>query len=149
MAGWEALARAKAFLCWDVFPGLSIQLIRTGGTTSYYFPPNRRAGITLFCPAEGSDYSRALFLLFHEAGHHEQFLQGQNDGNTDEFRRLLDLPDGPERAAFEEKAWCLGEILLQRFLKEQQLSAQLLEEYRDFARESVTSYRGEKGSDFT
>jgi len=115
--GRDILVRAKAFLCWERFPALAIQLVQVEGPVAYFFAPHAdRPAIVLFAPAQ-EESSEALFLLFHEAGHYAQYLELANSGRAADYWRLVDCPPGDERRAFEEEAWQRGRKLLEEFCR--------------------------------
>ena len=135
------LDKAKAFLCWDVFSDLSIQLIETQEAVSYFHPPASRSTILLYYERGNPDFSFPLFLLFHEAGHYLQYQEFQMQGRESEFWQIIDTPTGPEKAAFEKQTWDKGRELFKKFVQEHDLEASLLKEYDNKARKSIRSYR--------
>ncbi len=95
------LDAAKAFLCWDVFPDLAIQLVALQNAVAYYYPPGGGLqSIVLFYDPAQRDFSEPLFLLFHEAGHACQWRQMQAGGRGGLFARLMTLDAGPEKVCF-------------------------------------------------
>lgn len=136
----SVLDRAKAFLCWDVFPGLSVQLVEVQEAVSYYYPPGAGSAIILFYDSGLTDFSKPLFNLFHEAGHHARYLQMKDDAKEDAFMKVLDTSSGPERAAFEKQAWEEGRRFLIRFIGKEGLDPSLARAYDDHARRSIATY---------
>ena len=110
--------RAKAFLCWDKFPQLSIQLVALGDTVAYFYPPhNQRASIVLFYQKQEKDFYQPLFLLFHEVGHYLQYCEFKKRKNLRAYQRLVEAVEGDKKVAFEEEAWNLGQDVLHDFLR--------------------------------
>lgn len=141
MVNKAVLDKAKAFLCWDTFPDISVQLIETQKAVSYFHPPAGRSTIIVYYERGNSDFSFPLFLLFHEAGHYLQYREMEMQGRESEFWRIIDTPTGPEKAAFEKQAWEKGREAFKTFVQEQGLEASLLKEYDKTARKSIRSYR--------
>jgi len=136
------LANAKAFLCWEVFDNLGIQLVPLRPAVAYYHPPqNNRHGIVLCYNPGAQDLSEALFLLFHEAGHARQWTQLQAAGRGDYFAAMLDSDRGDEKTQFEQKAWECGRELLERFADREHLAASVLAQYDLYGRACLLSYR--------
>lgn len=139
--GNETLARAKAFLCWERFPALAVQLVQVHGAVAYFFAPHAdRPAIVLFTPPQ-EERSEALFLLFHEAGHYLQYMELAESGRAGEYWRLVDCPMGDPRRAFEAEAWERGRALFAEFvhtcLPEH---PELLAEFDACARAKLASY---------
>lgn len=143
----SVLERAKAFLCWDAFPGLSIQLVAMREAVSYYYPPAERSSIVVFYDARCSDFTRPAFHLFHEAGHHADFIGARAAKREEDFREALDAPTGRERVRLEEEAWRQGRLLLKRFLRKEDLDPDLLKEYDAYASESIQTYEENASAD--
>ncbi|MDZ7337211.1 MAG: hypothetical protein ONB30_01585 [candidate division KSB1 bacterium] len=139
--GHHHVAQAKAFLCWERFPGLAIQLVQVEGPVSYFFAPRAdRPAIVVFVPAQG-DCRDALFLLFHEVGHYLQYLELVAAGREAEYWRLVDLPSGQERQHFEMEAWQRGEKVLGEFVQSCLPDrVDLLAMYAECGREKAASY---------
>ncbi|MCR4437963.1 MAG: hypothetical protein QHJ34_02820 [bacterium] len=139
--GRELLVQAKAFLCWDRLPGLAVQLVEVDGPVSYFFAPQaERGAVVLFVPRE-QEHSEELYLLFHEAGHYLQYRELERQGHIAEYWRLVDLPLGGERLAFERDAWARGRELLQDFVRTHAPERpELLVGFDACAREKVASY---------
>jgi hypothetical protein len=137
----ETLNQAKAFLCWDTFPGLTIQLIEMQEAVSFFYPPSKKHTIIQYYERGKDDFSIPLFQLFHEAGHFLQFTKLQQEGGETDFWKAVDQPAGRERYAFEKESWILGRNLFSEFLNRVDLSASLLNEYDLYAGRSVESYR--------
>lgn len=132
---------AKAFLCWDMFPDLAIQLVELQNAAAYYYPPGGGLqSIVLFYDPEQRDFSEPLFLLFHEAGHACQWRQMQAGGRGGLFTPLMALDTGPEKVAFEREAWCLGQVLFQRFREKKGLGPELAERLAAYGRRCAESY---------
>lgn len=133
------LFEAKAYLCWDLFDDLSIQLIPMHKATAYYFPPhNDRQSILLFYDDKSLDFSEALFLLFHEAGHVVQFKQ---PGGKADHDRCTQIPNGTERIAFEQRAWDAAALMLEKFLNKQRVESRaLIGSLRRFSQSCIQSY---------
>jgi len=132
------LAQAKAFLCWDRFPDLSVKLIPLKEPVAFYYPPSKNAHtIVVFYAPEKEDLSQVLFLLFHEAGHYVQFRAYQEQ----RFWEFVHLVEGPEKLCFEQEAWERGADILQEFLRQTDLPEQvLMHAYSHHAEQSVASY---------
>ena len=128
------LDNAKAFLCWSKFPDLSIQLIEQDQAIGYFVPPSDRGTIYLFYEKNEKDFSNALFLLFHEAGHYLQFLR---DKETSSFP----APLSQEQITHEEDAWDLGRSLLIEFFEAQSISTDRLNQYDLFSKICLETYR--------
>ncbi|HEX9934037.1 MAG TPA: hypothetical protein VGB38_02475 [bacterium] len=136
------LEQAKAFLCWDTFPDLTVQLVELRETAAYFFPPsNGRSTIVVFHQKQAADFSRPIFLLFHEAGHLLQSEEWEKDGRTNDFRKILDESAGSIRAAFEQESWKWGRELLKDFLQKNGLDQDLLAAYDRYAETCMRSYR--------
>jgi hypothetical protein len=135
------LEQAKAFLCWDAFTDLSIQLIERNDPVSYYIPPSDQSTILLFYPAGTRDFSKSLFLLFHEIGHRIQFDQYQRAGLTDQFWECVNTPTGQEKMNFELESWQAGRHLLEQFTHQMHIEPSLINQYDTFAQESLKSYQ--------
>ncbi len=139
--GHEILARAKAFLCWERFPALAVQLVQVDGPVAYFFAPHAdRAAIVLFSPPQ-QEVGEALFLLFHEAGHYLQYGEFAESGRAGEYWRLVDCPMGEERRAFEAEAWKRGRVLFAEFVHTCVPDRpELLDEFDACARAKLASY---------
>ncbi|HDQ46438.1 MAG TPA: hypothetical protein ENN17_13220 [bacterium] len=138
----HVLDRAKAFLCWDTFQNLSIQLIEISSVTGYFLPPERdRSTIVLFYRPGNPDYSRPLFLLFHEAGHCIQYEEWERTERTAEFHKHMETGTGAIQYAFEKEAWDWGRDILKDFLARENLDGDLLEKYDTYSAECLASYR--------
>ncbi len=132
----STLDRAKAFLCWDVFDNVAIQLVPLKKAAAFYYPPQSDLhSIVLFFDPRHSDFSEPLFLLFHEAGHKQQW---ENLGK--EFDEMMAIPTGPQRQAFEAEAWRLARSLFARFVENQTLNPEVLQRFDSFAQKAVESY---------
>jgi hypothetical protein len=140
------LDRAKAFLCWDTFPELSIQLVEMQEAVSFYYPPGERSSIVVYTRTGASDFAEPLFQLFHEAGHHIQYTEIDREETKTAFWDLINTPTGRSKVEFESTAWDNGRILFVKFISSAGISsdlleADLLEAYDDYAARSVHSYR--------
>ena len=135
------LDAAKAFLCWDVFPDLSIQLVPLQSAVAYYYPPGGGLqSIVLFYDPSQRDFSEPLFLLFHEAGHACQWREMQAGARGGRFTRLMALDKGPEKAVFERDAWRLGKELFMKFAGGRGLGSGLPDRFESYCRNCVQSY---------
>ena len=114
----DILHKAKAFLCWDVFHDVAVQLVRTKGPVSYFIPPSDICSIVVFTDQDETDFSKPVCHLFHEAGHRLQYEAWKKTGKRDRFMECINTPAGPARAAFEQEAWDMGRTLLRRFIRE-------------------------------
>jgi hypothetical protein len=142
MINQSVLFEAKAFLCWDKFPKLSIKLIPIDEATAFFYPPAKDIlTINLFYEKHTHDFSRAIFLLFHEAGHLKQwqYLSAQNRAN--EFWRCIHLDKGDQKIEFERQAWNYGEELLSEFLAKINMDQNILiNVYKSYAKQSLLTY---------
>jgi hypothetical protein len=137
----SVLDQAKAFLCWDTFPDLTVQLIELQETAAYFYPPtNDRCTILVFFQKQVADYSRPLFLLFHEAGHLLQFEEWEKDGRTSDFWKLLNESVGSIKAAFERESWNWGRDLLEDFIAKKGLEKDIMDAYDRYAGQCIQSY---------
>ena len=140
MIGKSVLDRAKAFLCWDVFSQLSVQLAEVQEAVSYFYPPSDRKSIVVFYETGNPDFSVPLFHLFHEAGHLMQWEEYRESGKTDAYWEYVDMPTGPAKVAFETESWDKGRELITRFIQSQHLDHTLLNRYNACAKESIETY---------
>ena len=138
----SVLFEAKAFLCWDKFPALTIKLIPINEAVAFFYPPTSDAAtIHLFYGAESKDFSRALCLLFHEVGHFRQWQQYTKDKREDEFWELTHLDKGDSKIVFEREAWNLGSDVLKAFIKKMKISIDNLESmYQQLTEQSLLTY---------
>ena len=141
MIAKSILEQAKAFLCWDKFPDLSIQLIRTESPVSYFIPPSERSSILIYYENENPDFSIPLFLMFHEAGHYLQYLEYKKTNKISKFWKVIHSPTGHIKVAFEEESWKKGKILLQEFIHDYKHEPIVLDWFDNYARLCVDSYR--------
>ena len=119
----SVLDRAKGFLCWDMFPKLTIQLIRQRNSVAYFYPPSNMFGsIIVFYNADIKDFQEPLFLLFHEAGHYMQYLEYQKKGKLREFQALIEIFQGPSRVNFEMMAWNNSKKIFGEFVHREKLN---------------------------
>lgn len=148
MATKEVLDQAKAFLCWDMFPNLTIKLIPLEQPVAFYMPPSTNTHtIVLFYPVPCDDYWPVLFLLFHEIGHYRQFQAVCAQGKEARFWECVNMATGAEKIAFEAESWELGKRVLTDFLshchfsEESQQSA--VTQYQSYAACCLKSYEDE------
>jgi len=136
------LTSAKAFLCWEAMENLSIQLVPMQEAVAYFYPPQAtHSSIVLFYEAQADEYAESLFLLFHEAGHAQQWRSYIAQGQAERFRQMLDLDKGPEKLAFEKEAWGLGKRLLLAFSVKHELAAEELgKSFQQYAERCLQSY---------
>ena len=137
----DHLDQAKAYLCWDVFPNLSIQLVEMKAAVSYYYPPSDRSTIVVYYERGSDDFSLPLIFLFHEAGHHLQYLERKKTGEESTFWESNDIPTGPVKVEFEQESWNRGRMLFQTFIQTTGLEESLLKRYDSVASQSIESYR--------
>lgn len=136
------LKAAKAFLCWEVFDNIGVQLVPVRPACAYYHPPrSSRHGIVLFYNPGAQDCSEALFLLFHEAGHARHWERLHAAGRSDYFQTMLDRDKGDEKMMFEKEAWDCGRELLERFVVRERLDPSMLAQYDLYGRACLLSYR--------
>lgn len=140
MVNKAILDKAKAFLCWDVFPDLSIQLVELNGPVSYYYPPSERNTIILHYERGNPNFSFPLFLLFHEVGHHLQFQEIQKNGAESDFWKIINVPTGPSKTKFEKEGWNKGRGVFEQFIRKHELEESLLKDYDRVAQNSIESY---------
>ena len=144
VVGKSVLATAKAYLCWEVFGRLTIQLVPVQDAVAYYYPPNNEShSIVLFYQASLDDFSEPLFLLFHEAGHARQWSEIPVQKRESHFRKMINLDTGKDKTAFEEKAWEAGRELLSRFIEKEHLSKNLLSRFDSYKEICLKSYHDE------
>lgn len=142
MIGFQMLKEAKAFLCWEVFTDLSVQLVPMRPAVAYYYPPrNMRHAIVVFYHPGSHDFSEALFLLFHEAGHAVQWMKLSAEDKADYFYEMIDTDKGTSKTAFEQEAWERGRVFLERFVSAKCLDPELVALYDLYGRASLLSYR--------
>jgi len=141
MISKSVLTSAKAFLCWDVFKNLSVQLVPVHNAVAYYYPPqNAHHGIVLFYTPGAPDLCEPLFLLFHEAGHARQWAELCAQNRKDYFQEMIDRDKGTEKMTFEKEAWDTGRRLLEQFLRKEQLDATVLAKYDLYGKACLLSY---------
>lgn len=136
------LVDAKAFLCWDVFHDVSIQLVPLQNAAAFYYPPKSKThSIVLFYDATRDDFTESLFLIFHEAGHRQQYeIIGEM------FEKIIEIPNGPQRQNFELEAWQLARLIFAEFVERFDFDADLLQQFDSFAQKSVNSYTDKSSS---
>ena len=132
----STLIDAKAFLCWDVFQDIAIQLVPLQGAVAFYFPPDPTThSIVLFYDQSEDDFRQPLFLLFHEAGHKKQFeMLGK------EFKKMMAIPNGKRRQNFELEAWHIGRLLFEDFVTTHNMDISFLQQFDQCAQKSIKSY---------
>jgi len=142
MIAKTVLDHAKAYLCWDRFPDLSIQLVALRKSVGYFYPPtNKRSSILLFYNIECRDFKEPLFFLFHEVGHYCQYCEFRKQRKLRYYQRLIEAVEGNEKYSFETQAWKLGLGIFKDFLHRECIPKEgLLLEYSDFSEKSVRTY---------
>ena len=142
MINQSVLFEAKAFLCWEKFPDLSIKLIPIEKAIAFFYPPAKdNMTICLFYKKNTKDYSPALCLLFHEAGHLRQWQNLSIQNRSDEFERWTNLDKGDKKIQFEREAWKLGGELLNEFLTGINMNQNSLSDYyKSYAEQSLLTY---------
>ncbi len=136
------LFEAKAFLCWEKFDQLSIKLIPIKDPVAFFYPPTKEiATIHLFYRDDTADFSPSICLLFHEAGHFQQWQRLSGSGKEDEFWYGLNLDKGNEKISFEAEAWELGRQLLHEFVDRMDKNCgELINIYGALAQQSLLTY---------
>ena len=136
------LDQAKAFLCWDSFPDLTIKLVPLQEPVAFYYPPSPTYNtIVVFYPILCRDFSSPVFLLFHEIGHYLQFHEYRQQGREAIFWNLVNTIDGPQKIRFESDSWERGAVLFKKFLEQLGLfDRDLLKQYEHYAAQSITTY---------
>ncbi len=125
---------------------MAIQLIALQDAVGYYYPPeNPLQTILLFYNPAAENFTEPLFLLFHEAGHSCQWRDMKEHEQEALFFRLLACDRGPEKAAFEDRAWDLGQELFKKFVETRGLNILLCEEFTKYGRRCVESYLTAQG----
>lgn len=136
------LQAAKAFLCWDALEGLSIQLIPQQSSVGYFYPPGSIPAIVLFYDPMQQENHSALSLLFHEAGHAEQWRRYNSEDQRSRFFEMMQRDHGSEKVDFESEAWCFGKELLMSFITRHSLPpARYLARYDELQHCSLSSYK--------
>jgi len=138
----KLLHEAKAFLCWDKFHDLTIQLIPIDSAVAYFFPPDAgQKTILVFYLSDRTDYSEALFLLFHEAGHHVQYALIASKNMCESFKALMNQDKGSSKYQFEAEAWDAGRTLLVDFLSGHSMAlSEILSAYDACSQRCLSSY---------
>jgi len=137
----DILDRAKAYLCWDIFTDLSIQMVELQEAVSYFYPPSDHQTIVVFYERGNPDFSVSLFLLFHEAGHCLQLQEMMENGRELDFWKKIHLPTGTDRENFERESWAKGKNLLREFIIKHDLSMDIIHAYEKQAARSLKTYR--------
>jgi hypothetical protein len=140
MISFETVKRAKAFLCWDCYDDLSVQLIPVRESTAFYYPPAQIGSIVLFYHPDAKDFISPLCLLFHEAGHHAQYQTWLKDNRSDIFWERLHTPTGPDKIQFEKESWDLGRTLFHKFLQKEKMLIDWVENYNRFSMQQMKTY---------
>jgi len=142
MISQHLLNQAKAFLCWDAFPDVAIQLVPIQAAVAYYYPPSSDMhAIVVFYQPEAEEFASPLFLLFHEIGHYLQFQAHQRNGTLADFQVALQADNGAEKAAFERDSWERGAVVLTAFFEKHPVEKErLLAEYASYAESCIMSY---------
>jgi hypothetical protein len=136
------LEEAKAFLCWDTFSDLAIQLVELQSATAYFYPKtNEQSTIIVFYRSLNPDFSKPLFLLFHEAGHFLQFQEWKKNGRELDYWKMVNTATGGLKIKFEEESWDWGKDLIKDFIQKKNMDISILKEYEHFALESIETYR--------
>ncbi len=143
MISQSVLFDAKAFLCWEKFPNLSIKLIPIEAAIAFFYPPTKDiSSIKLFYQKNTKDFSQALCLLFHEAGHFKQWQNLSDQGNEEEFWERMNLDKSERKVDFERDAWRIGQELLSEFLAKIDVDKNILiNVYKLYAAQSLTTYK--------
>jgi len=143
MINQSLLFEAKAFLCWEKFPNLSIKFIPIAETVAFFHPPGRDIlTINLFYEKNSQDHAQAICLLFHEAGHVAQWQNFSAHNRINEFWNSINLDKGEQKFNFEKQAWNLGEELLREFLDKINIDKNILNDvYKSYAEQSLMTYK--------
>lgn len=143
MIDQSILFLAKAFLGWDKFPRLAIKLIPIEEAVAFFYPPESDVStIHVFYERNGRDFSIALFLLFHEAGHLSQWQNFSTQNKQQDYWQLIELDKGEAKVVFEGEAWANGKILLEEFIEKNNLqSRQLIDRYHDYSEQCLMTYK--------
>ena len=138
----DMVIAAKQFLCWDTFPDLTIQLIEVVEPVSYFFAPKPdSAAILLFMKSENGDYSKSLFLLFHEVGHYLQLCDFQKNDQITQYWDLVEKASGTKKIQFEESAWLKGRKHFIQFINAQSPSLKnSISTFDEYAQISINTY---------
>lgn len=142
MISQSILFEAKAFLCWNKFPKLSIKLIPIDEAIAFFYPPAKDIlTINLFYEKHTRDFSYALCLLFHEAGHVMQWQNLSAQNRTDEFWCSINRDKGDQKIRFEREAWNYGKELLSEFMAKISMDQNILiNVYKSYAEQSLLTY---------
>jgi len=140
MVSLEIIKSAKAFLCWDCYHDLSIQLIPVRESAAYYYPPAEMGSIVLFYNSSTENHLGSLCLLFHEAGHHIQYKQWLKKNESESYWKCIQTPNGSEKIKLEQESWNLGRDLFQRFLEKEKLDTNLLNKYDSLSMDHTQTY---------
>ena len=143
MISQTVLFEAKAFLCWEKFPNLTIKLIPIDEAIAFFYPPTPDLlTINLFYEKNSPDFSRALCLLFHEAGHVIQWQNFSDHNQTEQFWNNIQQDRGEKKVQFESQAWNWGEQLLAEFLTKINMDqTNLINVYKSYAEQSLLTYK--------
>lgn len=141
MVSKSVLNSAKAFLCWEAFESLSIQLVGIQDAVAYYYPTrNSYQSIVLFYHVASKDFSEPLFLLFHEAGHAKQWGKLHEEKREALFHKMVDLDRGTQKVNFEREAWHIGRRLFSDFIQREKLNMDLLNHFDHYSTVCLKSY---------
>jgi hypothetical protein len=143
MINQPVLFEAKAFLCWDKFPNLSIKLIPIDKAAAFFYPPTKDVStINLFYEKDTKDFSQAICLLFHEAGHFKQWQNLSAKNRVADFWHIINLDKGDQKIQFEREAWKFGEDLLGEFMVKINIGQNILiNVYKSYAEQSIRTYK--------
>ena len=128
----SVLFNAKAFLCWDLFPRLVIQLIPIQKAVGYFYPAgDDRPTLFLFYQEKTDNFLEPGCLLFHEAGHYRILIK-EKKRNQEPGLKLVT----------EARAWHAGFLLFRCFLRKQYPGhLTYLDFYRTLSERYLESYR--------
>ncbi len=109
---------------------------------AFFYPPEKDLStILLFYPDDCRDYTESLFLLFHEAGHYDQYLGYSRVRNSAKFTELINYDKGRQRFDFEREAWDRGQLLLDNFIRKYDFTIpNFPNAYLNYAKNSLLSY---------
>ncbi|MBN2102649.1 hypothetical protein JW835_01250 [bacterium] len=140
MISFEVIKQAKAFLCWDCYKDLSIQLIPIRESLAYYYPPAQMGSIVLFYNPDAEDFTTLLYLLFHEAGHHSQQKSWLKNNKSEAYWKTIQTPTGSDKMEFEKESWDRGRNLFQKFLQKENINIELLDNFDSFSIQQIKTY---------
>ena len=142
MINQSVLFQAKAFLCWDKFPNLTIKLIPIKQTVGFFYPLQEKySTIIIFYDSQCKDFSDSLCLLFHEVGHYVQWEFNNELGTRNEFQKLFNLDKGVKKIEFELDAWIRGQGFLKEFLQKEKIDEEkIFNKYNELKNNSLRTY---------